>query len=264
MLSGLSMSGRDPSGLHGFGMEAIDMYYFTDSPKTYRPITKETMNLCLDLCSLFRLDRIEFFNAISIVSTLSSKTRLSRPLPLQVAFFAALRLSVFWRRRRDILGQNYYEVLRILQSLNCAAESVLDAESEILSARGCQIWDSKENLVEIVYMILERLELRNGTRIEVKALAVDICYLILLRNFIPHGSVEGYTVWYVNMTVARHTRFPSERALGAVCIAIAVLCKARDLSPIVERLVKRLNQDTLKPARIEKLSTYLLQSIVTT
>lgn len=181
------MSGRDPH-LVGFGKLNASNTYASNPAPLWRS-HRSTMNQFLSVCISFRLDRIEFVNAIHLYERCAIALE---SLPMIAGFLASLRLSVFWRRRRDILNQNLEEVVRILEICLCTEEDLLVAEKCILQHTGCLVWIGNTNIVEAVYVILGILSVKGEPLCYLKNTSVDICYILLAG--IIHTS--EHSTWY--------------------------------------------------------------------
>ena len=183
------MSGRDKI-LQGFGEDSISLFYDSVAhPGMQTPISKSLLNYFLNIASGFRIDRIEFWNAVDLYAR--SVQNSANKIACSAVFFACLRLSVFWRRRKDILSQNKDILISCLGAVRASIQSVQEAESEVLSSVGCHIWDGISNVVEAIYITLIRAGVREVN--VVKDITVDICHLMSVSLFMD------YTAWYVQL-----------------------------------------------------------------
>lgn len=171
------------------------------------------------------------------------------------SFLASLRLSVFWRRRRDILNQNFEEVVRILELCLCTEEDLLFAEKCILQHTGCLVWVGNTNIVEAVYVILGILSVKGEPLSYLKNTSVDICYILLAG--IIHTS--QHSTWYGISHIHIDDTF-RESALAAVVVSVGLLCQAEDLRRICDAVIeKRLPCDK---DRINSSSQQILNFII--
>ena len=157
----------------------------------FNGVDRETLNYLIHLGNKFQIDTIEFFNAVAVFSSIDQEERT----PPAVVFLAALRLSVFSRRRRDILQQNQEDVQQILLSSNCRVDSVTVAESTILSNLGCCIWDSRTNLIEAIHVNLERMNVSPDYMGILRNTAVDVAYIMLDSPLMSKIGVLPLTTW---------------------------------------------------------------------
>jgi len=229
------MSGREES-LIGFQLSHFRDFYSSDSEKYVSlSINAKVLNRLLNISGRFRLDRIEIFNALSIFNRFFCSYKAPSRFPHTVIFLTAVRLSVFWRRRRDILAQNFPYVSMCLQGLNVGASAISEAECEILSLSGCHIWDSGQNVAEVVYSVLGSLEFRGKTDI-IKNIAIDICLLISILEIGSAGE-ESPSVWY-DLSRYMHVFF-REAGVCAVCLAIKI-CSHGTFEWVSQRISQKL------------------------
>lgn len=201
----------------GFGDDSV-LSHFESSRQTSleSSIRSETLNYFLSISSGFRIDRIEFYNAMDLWNRCVASGSTFRPSA--ALFFACLRLSVFWRRRKDILTHNKDSVVNTLQVVNAPIERIQEAESEVLSRLGCHVWDSDANVVEVVYITLDRVQC-NEVNV-VKDIGVDIAHILTVSP----GTSE-FSTWYVIVSPF-HSRIDRERGVACVLVAMAVLTQS--------------------------------------
>ena len=228
------MSGRDLS-LLGFGLESVhESLGQTDKACVHFPIPRRFLNYFISLIEGFKLEHAEVRNALDVYTQISIASRRSpKRLDYAPLFYAAVRLSVFWRRRRDILTQHHDFVQQVLGSCNLTTQAIVDAECEILSLLACDVWSRSHNPCEIIDLLVPR-----GSMQIVNELAHDVCMISSTNSF---GS--SYT----------------SLQIGAACVVTAVLVatKSRDSSGVSCRIVRCQDSNT-----IEKLSNLMLLSIL--
>ena len=183
------MSGRELL-LTGFASREVHCFYSIESTAySNQNVSTSLLNRFLHIASQFRVDRIEIFNALGLFSTF-----LNRSVPKSIIFLATLRLSVFWRRRRDIMVHNNSFVLECFEKLAVPPTIIQEVECEVLSGLGCHIWDSRRNLAEAVYCVLDSM--KTCAKIDVlKDLAIDFGYLTYMSEIEMLGE-EIPSFWY--------------------------------------------------------------------
>lgn len=188
------MSGREQD-LCGFKRSDVTEFYSVSSPEyPYLTFNTRLLNRFIHIASQFRIDRIEVFNALGLFDCFLRSNENCMRFPCAVLFFALIRLSVFWRRRRDILAQNNPFVLRYIELLSVPSSVICEAECDILANVGCHVWDAQLNLAEVVYCVMDRFKTPENHDV-VKNVAIDVCFIILscdVRNFAGNST----SVWY--------------------------------------------------------------------
>ena len=188
------MSARDPE-LSGFDRQSISAVYQWQALKAEPPIlSRSVVSMLLDLTTSMKIETIEFFNAIDIL--VRTSTVCSRDMvPL---FFAAIRLSVFWRRRKDLLSMSRSDIVRSLAARDLQVSDVMEAESDILSCLGCHVWRSYANVLEVVLFVVDTVfghaAPKEGLR-QLNNVCVDLGTVLSSSDVFP--LKHRFSVWYV-------------------------------------------------------------------
>lgn len=187
------MSGRDPS-LTGFGDHLTSQWYHgIDKHEQKYALSRDLINCFLSLCVGMKIDRVEFFNSVDIIERVKQSCGLEDiDHTIEPLFFAAVRLSVFWRRRRDVLSMQNLQVRKSLEAVNCGTASILEAEGDILAALGCHVWRSRCNAVELCHSILIKAFCRQVNEEDMRNLidvAADTCFILLCE---PKSSTKTF------------------------------------------------------------------------
>ncbi len=177
LLLSVRMSGRD-SYLIGFTSPRLSAERFEKRSlrKLSNQTPKDDLNSLLDIAACFKIELSELCNALDLWSFVSDHE--SHCISSAATFLAALRLSVFWRRRRDILSQGFEVVSRILSSQNLSITSVMEGESELLSRLACNVWDGLGNSTEAIWNVLRIVGVRDSYSGKILSGSFDICLIL--------------------------------------------------------------------------------------
>jgi hypothetical protein len=162
------MSGRDPN-LKGFGLNVLKLSNNRNYFKNFN------FNFFFHYIQILRIEEIEFYNSLILFNELDQidKTNLT--------FLACVRLTVFWRRRRDVLSTTIPVVSHLLNGLGVTTPMLIEAEMEVLTATCCSIWRSDLNEFLIIFNIL--INFRNHQIIQEICLNLNSLFL-----FDPHRT----------------------------------------------------------------------------
>jgi hypothetical protein len=188
------------------------------------------MNTALSLVEGFKLDRVELFNALDIFIRLADEMSHERLLAL---FYAAIRISVFYRRRRDVLSLQRESVRKNIDRLS----DILDAESHIMSALGCHVWRSSHNLLEVTLAVLQTITQRCfqlNVKQAVTDLTGDVCTVM-------HAwpGLSSYTIWYGN-NIALGFHILREAAVLIVTSSIQIVTQCSETKQVAGLVHKNL------------------------
>jgi hypothetical protein len=208
------MSGRNPH-FSGFDDEKIEGKIHANS-LVVRGLDKCILNKLISIGNLFQIERIEFFNAIYIYFSVNECAGLRQKFPSALVFLAALRLSVFSRRRRDILHQNQENVHQIMLSSNVQIECISRVESHILSQVGCCIWDNRANIVEAIYLNLGKVDLNSESILILRGTSIDVALILLDESSMSEIGIYPITAW--------------EGALVSIVTAMSILGHSPNIS----------------------------------
>lgn len=229
------MSGRDPS-LVGFNTDSVrECLKQTQEASAHFTIPRLLLNYLIGLVEGFKLEPTEFCNALAVYNHIALGLRNSSRLNPASLFYAAVRVSVFWRRRRDILTHHHDIVQKVLASFDLTTQSIVDAECEVLSALACNVWPRCHNPSEIIDLLIPRCKM-----FVVTDLAHDLCMIAC--------ASENY-FW------SKHTCLE----IGASCVVAASLLatKSGDPGNISRRIIQWPDLHT-----IDELSNLMLLTIL--
>lgn len=228
------MSGRDRC-LRGFDNALIANWYGKAERVKLEPcVTPEFMNMLLNLVVGFRIENLEFFNALDILRRLRESTNGN----IEALFYAAIRVSVFWRRRKDVLSSNAQEVRLRVRTVN----AIMEAEADIMAELGCHVWRSRCNPVERCDFLVRKLlqiELSSEHMRNILDVASDACFLLMCSPM-PPRSFE-------------------DLACMATILSIWICTKERDSSKIVKLVCQQSTVDIHEVKReVERFTVELI------
>lgn len=208
-VSRVLMSARDQE-LAGFETKLIASMYGNQTKKVFPPrLSRSTISVLLDLASSMKIEPIELFNAIDIIARMSADPQKRDISPL---FYAAIRLSVFWRRRKDVLSVNRNAIMQDLTGRGIQVSEIMEAESDILAFLGCHICRSYCNVLEVTMFCLNTVITDSSLKDEKKKVldvAVDLCTItsctdITLTDQLSVWYVKNLPIVYLNAFLGKH------------------------------------------------------------
>jgi hypothetical protein len=224
------MSGRDHT-LNGFTVTHVDQFYYAKNVCEARPLLdRNRMNVFLSLITGMKVEKVEFFNALDMMHRIQNHTGLlDHQYPLEALFLAAVRVSVFWRRRRDVLSMDNVNVRKLLEAVNSGTEYILEAEGDIMANLGCHVWRSRCNPIELCHIILANSlpqKINEEYRVSLLDVATESCFLLECSLSKPRSSLDiaalaaiasvvictqTHRVEDVVALICKHTRLDTEK-----------------------------------------------------
>ncbi len=129
----------------------------------------------------------------------------------------ALRYSVFYRQRSDVLSHLMADVCQ--KSYSVDSKLISRTESELLNFCKCRVWFTKGNIFEGLRTLIESFT-NFSHRERLWDVSTAICWILLDSGLI--GNFEG----------------TSSICIAVLACSIALLCKCRVVNEVVDRLLE--------------------------
>ena len=236
------MSGRD-SLLCGFEARQLIFAY----PMNLR--INRNINMWSDIISdAIRLgipDCVVFNSLILSEEFFRHRSSAGPVIPRDVVLMIALRFSVFYRQRSDVMNQ-----LMLLRHCNLASSQlsqIVDAESELLAFCKCRVWCTQGNIFEDLHIIIDSVFMDFPQLEKLRDVSTSVGWLLVDSGFIKH------TVSAASVTVA------------ILACSIGILCKCWVIGNVTQCLLAAMpNQLMISDWRkeVDELTTRLLTYIV--
>ena len=215
------------------------------------------MNYFLSIVSKFKIEAIEFFNAVNLAEDCINAKESVHP---GVLFLACIRLSVFWRRRRDILTQHLSDVNDQLGRMNASRALVVETEAEVLTIVSWNVWDSQRNLLEVVILIIDTSISEQSIRDVVESVSSKLAYLMLGDRVIP--DPKGLLIWCVIYIYTSSLIFCRDMAQAVVACGIMICCVSDEIDLVLTFLNSKFSGQQCNSNIVRDLTVQLFSFIV--
>jgi hypothetical protein len=187
----------------------------------------------VNVANILHAGPVEMFNAVYLYMNFVDYKHRDTDL----IFLVCLRLSIFARRRRDIISKDHDAAIRIMNSAKMTHSDIQYIEADIFRKSRFIVWEPGSNVYEVVYLLSEFPPVDAGA----ERILSKVCTVALSIPAIPLTVLEMSIAISCIYTIITDSSRDLHRALTETIIRIEAIVGQELAKPHIRTAVDMLH-----------------------